>query len=696
MTLPDPPVLAFDDFALDLAGRRLLRAGEFQPLEPKAFAVLCLLARSPGQVFSREEILDAVWGHRHVTPGVLNRVITLIRHALGEDAHQPHYLHTVHGYGYRFDRPQAAANPTSFAREPTAPGHAPDGGGSPAPDGGSPTPDATLAAPDGASPARDGTFATPEGPSPAAGGTSRADDRTRPATRRRAWPWALAATLVVIVGAFGWTWRASREAPSEPMAMAPSPTAAPVLAVLPLRALGEDPRGQAFADGLSEELIGLLAHIDGLRVTSRTSAFRFRDAGLPASDVARRLQATHVLEGSVRQDGERLRINLRLIEAGSDRTLWAQDFDRELRDIFELQRNIAYAIANALQLQLGLAPSTARTDEDPALYRRYLMARFAPRGEKTTTPALMSAEQELRGILREQPDYARAWGGLAAILAQRAIAPLPGRDELRAQAEQAAARALQLDPDQPDAHAVLAERACRAQAWNECMTLSKRSVALAPSDVVFRGSHAFRLATMGYIDDAQREVDAALAVAPFDPIIHFWRGRILDTLGRHDEARRHLALADPGQASTGLFFNAIWRHDYDDAQRLAASLPADMPWRASELAAVAALRDASRWPAVLPLIEKAERSAQYGQVPYDFTRLLLPRRDYARDIAGLDAVQRSGYASYQWVFWQPESRELRRDPAFAQYLHRSGLLAYWREHGFPAQCRAQGDGARCD
>ncbi|HEY0505595.1 MAG TPA: hypothetical protein VGD42_19080, partial [Lysobacter sp.] len=505
---------------------------------------------------------------------------------------------------------------------------------------------------------------------------------------------AAALALASLGGLGGW-WLATRPAPTaDPVAATPRP--APVLAVLPLRALGDDPRGQAFADGLSEELTGLLAHIDGLRVTSRTSAFRFRDTALPVSDIARRLQATHALEGSVRQDGQRLRINLRLIEAGSDRTLWAQDFDRELRDIFELQRNIAYAIGNALQLQLGLAPNSARSDEDPTLYRRYLMARFSQRGEKTTTPALMAAEQEVRAILRDSPDYARAWGGLATILAQRAIAPSPGRDALRTQAEQAAARALQLDPEQPEAHGVLAERACRNQAWDPCMALSRRTLALAPSDVMFRGAHAYRLATMGYVDDAQREIDAALAIAPYDPIIHFWRGRILDTLGRHDEARRHLALADPGLAATGLFFNAIWRRDYDDAQRIASGLPEDMPWRASELAAVAALRDPSRWPSVLPKIEAAERSALYGQVPYDFTRLLLPQRDYARDIAGLDAVQRSGYASYQWVFWQPESRELRRDPAFARYLRDSGLLSYWREHGFPAQCRAEGDGARCD
>ena len=106
-----PSLRAFDDIVIDLEGRRLLRAGQVQPLEPKAFGVLELLTGSPGHVFSREEILDAVWGHRHVTPGVLNRIMTLLRHALGEDAQSPRYLHTVHGYGYRFDLLRPGATP---------------------------------------------------------------------------------------------------------------------------------------------------------------------------------------------------------------------------------------------------------------------------------------------------------------------------------------------------------------------------------------------------------------------------------------------------------------------------------------------------------------------------------------------------------------------------------------------------------
>lgn len=108
MIQPNTTRVTFDDVVIDLSGHRLSRAGVQQTLEPKAFGVLALLVQAPGRVFTRDEIMDAVWGHRHVTPGVLNRVMTLLRHALGEDARGSHYLHTLHGVSYRFDLPPPA------------------------------------------------------------------------------------------------------------------------------------------------------------------------------------------------------------------------------------------------------------------------------------------------------------------------------------------------------------------------------------------------------------------------------------------------------------------------------------------------------------------------------------------------------------------------------------------------------------
>lgn len=647
----------FDDIVVDPAAHSLLRAGVPQPVEPKAFAVLLALLQHPGELIGRDDLLDLVWGHRHVTPGVLNRVMTLLRHALGEDAASPRYLHTVHGYGYRFDLP-LPVRPDPAQVAPPVKG------------------------------ANDGEATAP---------AARADV---PAPRRGRAVAIAALGLVLVLGALAW-WRHGGDrdaAPASAVAPAPHPTAQPVLAVLPLRAFGDDPRNRDFADGLSEELIGLLSRIDGLRVTSHTSSVQFRDAPLPLAEIARRLRATHVLEGSVRQDGERLRISLRLVEAASDRTLWTQDLDREFRDIFVIQRNIAYAIGNAMQRQLGRKPPPPPANEDPALYQRYLIARNTSAGGlRNTNASSLPSETALRALLREHPRYARAWGALSAKLWLRSLAPEPGRDEVRNQAEQAAATALALDPQQPEALGVWANRACREQQWNQCLSLSRRSIALAPSDTSWRGAHAQRLANMGYVDQALREIDDTLLIAPYDPMLHFWRGRVLDTLGRHEEAQSHLSMADPIQAQTARYFNAAWRKDYATAARLAAALPTEMPWRDSEIAAAAALQDPARWPEVLPAIEASERNPRYGQVRYDFTRLLLPVRDYPRDIAGLDAVQRAGYASYQWVLWQPESRELRRDPAFQTYLRGSGLLAFWRERGWPRVCRSDGgDGAVCD
>lgn len=647
-----PSPLAFDDVVIDFAGRRLLRAGEVQPLEPKAFAVLALLASAPGRAFGRDDILDAVWGHRHVTPGVLNRVMTLLRHALGEDANAPRYLRTLHGVGYRFDLPAATAS------DPAANAEA-----------------------GGADPPR-----------------RRAGDRTANAGQspRRIAIWTSVGLLLIAASGWLW-WRHAPGADSESDAAAS--IANPVLAVMPLRALGDDPRGQAFADGLSEELINLLARINGLRVTSYASSLQLRDGAVQRSEVARRLNATHLLEGSVRQDGERLRITLRLIQADGDRTLWTQSYDRELRDIFAIQDSIARLVGSALQLQLNVgARPRPGPGEDPQLYRRYLFSR-GDSGGNATNPAQAGAvaERTMREMLAEHPGYARAWGGLAVTLWMQALRPSPRRGEMRKEADRAAATALRLDPNQSDALAVLSAKACNEQRWSDCLRLSRRAVELAPSDSVWRNWHANRLATVGYVDAALREMDVAQATDPLVPMHNFTRGRLLDTQGRHDEARTYLLRADPALSPTAIFFNALWRGDRANARRAVEALPKEIPWRASELAALDAMADPKLWPKVVPIIEANEALAKDGMVPYDFTRMLLPQRDYARDIDGLDGVQQEGYATYQWVFWQPESHALRQHPAFQAYLRRSGLLAFWREHGWPDVCRSDGkDGAVCD
>lgn len=664
----------FDEIRLDVDGHRLFRAGVEQPLEPKAFAVLLLLIGRPGHVLARDDILDAVWGHAHITPGTLNRIVTLLRHALGEDAQNPRYLHTVHGVGYRFDgNPVASPAEVAVAPVPAA--------------------------------------AVEQVPAEivAAGPIATGVPHPQPAARPFGAGSVLMLVLALVAAGAGWlSWRQRAQPPASIPQSGPTASAAsllpatsprPVLAVLPLRPLGETGRSAEFADGLSEELIGLLAGLEGLRVTSRTSSFQFRDSSATAAQIGAKLNATHLLEGSVRADGERLRINLRLVDAGRDTTLWTEVYDREFRDIFAIQSSIAEGVAQTLRLNFNLPPELRQPGEDPELYRRYLKARqyysMSPRRGDYLDPARLL----LRELVTEHPDYARAWGGLAAITFQRAAYPSPQRAALRAESEDASRRALQLDPAQPDALAVLAGVACREGRWHDCISTSAKAVKGAPSDTMWRSWHAQRLATVGYVQEALRETERAIEIDPLSPSLHLWHGRVLDTLGRHDEAWRSFEDGDSivvGQ--TAMFYNAMWRRDYDTADALARSLELDVPWRATQRLAVQAMRDPARDADLREAIARSEVVlAAEGLQGFDFNRSFLRERDYATDLEGLDRVRREGYASYHWNMWMPEERELRQSRVFHDYLRDVGLIAYWREHGWPDVCRSDGkDGAVCD
>jgi TolB-like protein/DNA-binding winged helix-turn-helix (wHTH) protein/tetratricopeptide (TPR) repeat protein len=663
---PMNAAIEFDDIRVEVDAHRLFRAGVEVPVEPKAFAVLAMMLARPGHAFGRDELLDAVWGHRHVTPGVLNRVISLLRRALGDDIEQARYLQTVHGVGYRLVLPETPSAPVASGNADVPPAFAAG------------LPEVRDAA---TAPSRRQTDLAPP-----------------PALRGRR---ALAVTAVVamlaLAGVFAW-WR---PAPLASVATSPA-TDAPTLAVLPLRPLGDDPREAAFADGLSEEMITLLAQIDGLRVSSRTSSFLPPKPGDSIADIAARLKVNHVLEGSVRQEGENLRIALRLVDVASDRAVWSQTFDRKAVDVFTIQSDIAQAVGSALSLRFGVGgrsvPRLASPGEDPVLYQRYLEARYfkqTPYGGYTSKTSIIDSERELRAMLAEHPDYARAWGGLSVVLWARSLNMLEDRDLWRNKAEEAAREAMRLDPNQPDADAVLAGIACRDGQWEECLLRLERAVRQVPSDTPRRLWYAQRLATAGYLKKAMAQLEIAEAIDPLSPEVAFLQVRLLDTLGRHDEAGR-IVKSNPQMSQVTQYFNAVWRRDYAEARRQAEALPPEDRWRASEIAAVEALQDPRRWPAVRALIDVSEPAQQGQPALYNFVRLLVPTPDIPRDIAGLEVVQRDGYSSFNLVLWQVQYRAHRQHPAFADYLRRTGALAYYQRHGWPDRCKPAAQGVVCD
>lgn len=223
------------------------------------------------------------------------------------------------------------------------------------------------------------------------------------------------------------------------------------IAVLPFVNSSDDPSNEYFSDGISEELIILLAKIPELRVISRTSAFAFKDRALTLGEVAGELRVQHILEGSVRKDGDRVRIAVRLIDAGEDSELWSDAYDHTLDDIFAIQNRIAKEVVGQLKVPLlGELPTAMETD--PQAYALYLQARQV--SQRSTAEALTQSSQLYHQALAMAPDYAAAWQGLASNYLNQAAWMLPSAEAYPA-ALDAGRKAVEAQPDYGPAYAVL-------------------------------------------------------------------------------------------------------------------------------------------------------------------------------------------------------------------------------------------------
>ena len=681
--------IVFDAVEIDIAGRRVFVAGSEIPLEPKAFAVLSLLARHPGRAFARDEILDTVWGHQHVTPGALNRVVTLIRQALGESAEEHRYLHTLHGVGYRFDAPvrfEAERGNDASIPAPANPaarnGATDDIGVAP------PCKRAALA-----SNALIESSSIESSPAPLA---SPATQTEHVARNGRFYSVVAGCVLVALLAAI--YWRAHGPASVLPAASAPAIDSSSAsatkysriaLLVLPPRVIGGTPDDATFADSLGEELISVLAHLDGLQVIARTSAAAVQTGGEDLAAVAKRLGISHALEGSVRHEGEQLRVSLRLVEIASGRSLWAEQYDHAATELLALERDVAKSVSGALALKLAAdSQGDLVHGDDPVLYRRYLEARHLARskgfGKRDETLAAY------RSLIADAPDYARGHGGYALALSTM---PTETVDAARKQLVLAAAeaeRALQLDPTLADANAVAGQMAANHGDWERAVELGRRAVERAPADTSIRITYARALIMLGYLREALEQAQIAHAADPLSPQANYFLACVLDTLGHHEEALAYYKVALGRSGDHPVFwFNAIWRGDFAEARTIAQQ----GRFLDSYFAATEALEEPSKWPAARARIAAVEQKQQgYFARPH----LVDPEPDIPRNIAALEMIWRDAISPDWMMLWSRELANHRQHPAFGEFLRRNRIIDYWRSHGFPAQCRPEGDGARCE
>ena len=401
-------LIQFDECELDCECYRLCRAGQELKLEKMPMDLLILLATRNGQLVTRDEIVECLWGTGVFVDSEhgINTAIRKIRRALRDDHEQPRFVETVHGKGYRF-----IATATQVS-EPLLTDPRP-----------SPIPQAAT---------------TVVVPAPDAALRHLPEPMRLPGRAR--WIWALTASIVVIfaIGTISLGWFRSSLNP-------PAPRSIQSLAVIPLENLSGDTSQDYFADGMTDELITMLAKNSTLRVTSRTSVMQYKGTHRPLPEIAKALGVDLVLEGSVIRSTDHVHMNVQLIQAFSDTHLWADSYDRELKDVASLTREAALSVARQLNSTVKLP--TAQHYVSPEAHDAYLKGRsywFAENTEKDV--------EYLRKATELQPDYALAWSGLSAAYQRSAIHGTGRPTELEPMADAAARRALELDASLPDAH----------------------------------------------------------------------------------------------------------------------------------------------------------------------------------------------------------------------------------------------------
>lgn len=472
------------------------------------------------------------------------------------------------------------------------------------------------------------------------------------------------------------------------------------IAVLPFVNMSADKDNAYFSDGISEELLNVLVRVDGLDVASRTSSFAFKGSDLGTRQIAKELGVGYVLEGSVRKSGETVRITAQLIDAVNDRHLWSGTYDRDLTDIFAIQDEIANAIVSALRTELAsegkpLAPVKVQADTDNlTAYDTYLKARelFVARSD------LPEATRLFERVVELDPGFARGWEGLGAIYSILESWGFSDRDYTTL-AEEAARQALQLDPSLSMPHAVLGMVGASRPPydWSQVLSHMDKAVAADPHNATAWLWRSMPRMQLGYFAEAESDLQRCLQVDPAYQNCVRWLASL--ALLEGDDARA-LTLFEQGMADGFLLNRALDflpalhaqgdrvgmrlildRYDVDPVLVNAVVNSFDHPgWKPDDIDALLARVDPG---SLLADID----SGDYGNV-----QLLLWFGAFDR-LA--DDVAPNLPNSH--VAWQRHPPGWFGSPQWKRFVVKLGFVEYWRQHGFPPQCRALGkDDFTCD
>lgn len=616
----------FGRFRVDCVERVLLADGHPVSLTSKAFETLLYLVENSGHILEKDELLKRVWPDTFVEEGTLVQNISTLRKVLGEAPDGSAYIETIPRRGYRF---AGAVRETNF--EPGSEEKLP--------------PLAIVTA--------------------------------RP-TGRPIWIIALAIAAVSLLSLFlarERIWPRTDPAPKKIM-----------LAVLPFENLSGDSQQEYFSSGLTEEMITQLGDLDANRlgVIARTSAMQYKGARKDTRQIGRELGVDYILEGSVRREGERVRITAQLIQVKDQTHLWAKDYDRNLRDILALQSDVAGAIAREIKLKLT-SEETARLANIPPLnpdaYELYLKGRYF--WNKRTEDGFVRAIKYFEQATVLDPNYAQPYAGSADAYAL--LGSMPNleisRGEAMPKAKAAALKALQLNDSLAEAHTSLAFVEMQYEwDWPGSEKEFKRALKLNPNYATAHQWYAVWLMSQGKKGAALEEERRAQEADPLSTIIKTDSAQLLVYAGRYDEAVQQAQRAleiDPGFFLGHVYLGEAYtaKKEYQAATsefQKALAISNGNVWASSAIARTYALAGQRR---------KSEASLR------DIVHTAKNREDLALQLAAVYAAQGENDQAFAWLERAYQRREgglillnvgtgfqsLHVDPRFADLDRRIGL-----------------------
>ncbi|HEX4157956.1 MAG TPA: winged helix-turn-helix domain-containing protein [Rhizomicrobium sp.] len=493
--------------------RELAGEGWRETIDRRVMQVLVALARAKGKVVSRDDLIESCWDGVIVGDEAINRCISRLRKA-AEASGNAFSIETLSRVGYRLKVAETASLTTA------------ENAGSAL--------DAVPTSP-----------AEPLRPSPASPAAAIGPPEKKGRFARSYWPVAIAAILVLgaaaaILGRSSF-WQSRPKSPA---------ISANSVAVLPFVNMSGNPAREIISDGISEELLDELSNVAALRVAARTSSFAFKGKNTDVKQIGHVLSVHSVLEGSIREDGQQIRISAQLINATDGFRIWAATYDRQMTGMLTLEDDIARAITAAITHQILPAPRALAgrpASIDPDVYRKYLEGQhdLGPRDEAGVTKAVAL----FREVTAAQPDFAAGFAALGRALINHAE-DHPEQKELMPEAETALARALALDPNNIDALGAQADLALHRQDWQAATANVKRMRAISPhSSAVLLEMFRYYQA-LGFPDQALETIQIATVLDPLPVVHHLNMTAGLIHLARFDEAavaaQAALALA-PGQ-----------------------------------------------------------------------------------------------------------------------------------------------------